>query len=117
MRRPLYIGIGLVATALGIVGLFVPLMPTTGFLLIAAWAFARSSPRLEAWLRGHPSLWPLIVDWEERRAIPVKAKVLAVAGMSLSLAIMWRAGVATAWLAVTAVVLAAIAGWIVTRPS
>jgi len=117
MRRPLYIGIGLAATALGIVGLFVPLMPTTVFLLVAAWAFARSSPRLEAWLRGHPQLGPLIADWEARGAIPVKAKVLAVAGMSLSMVLMWRLGVSAPWLIGTGAVLALIAAWIVSRPS
>ena len=62
--------LGLAATALGLAGAVLPVVPTTPFLLVAAWAFARSSPRLEAWLRDHPRLGPPLREWEARRAIP-----------------------------------------------
>jgi len=116
VRRHAYRLVGLLATALAIAGLFVPLLPTTVFLLVAAWAFARSSPRLEAWLRSHPRFGPLIHEWEARGAVPRAAKVAAVAGMSLSLAVMWLLGVQPWLLAVAAVVMVAIAAWLISRP-
>ena len=64
--RFVYIAIGCVMVALGVVGIFLPLLPTTPFLLVAVWAFARSSPRLEAWLIHHPKLGPPLRDWRGR---------------------------------------------------
>ena len=53
-RRHLYFAAGWVLTAIGVIGLVLPLMPGTIFLIAAAWCFSRSSPRFEAWLIGHP---------------------------------------------------------------
>jgi hypothetical protein len=58
-------------------------LPTTPFLLVAAACFARSSPRLEAWLVGHRRFGPLVVAWRERGAIPRAGKLLSLAGMAL----------------------------------
>ena len=58
---------GLMSVAIGAVGLVVPLLPTTPFLLVAAFAFARSSERLDRWLREHRSFGPLIDNWGPRR--------------------------------------------------
>ncbi|UVC11420.1 YbaN family protein [Rhizobium sp. TH2] len=83
--RFIYISIGVTAVALGIIGIALPLLPTTPFLLLAAWAFAKSSPRLEHWLVNHPRLGPPIEAWRLRGAIPTRIKVIALATMSLSL--------------------------------
>ena len=80
MMRLVYIAIGCTAVVLGVAGIFLPLLPTTPFLLLAAWAFARSSPRLEAWLVRHPRLGPPISAWRERGAIPARAKIVAIPG-------------------------------------
>lgn len=116
--RYVYIAIGLFAVATGVAGIFLPLLPTTPFLLVAAWAFAQSSPRLAAWLDGHPRLGPPLAAWRERRAIPVRAKILAAVGMSASLAFMLLSshvpGVAK--IAAT-LLLAACATFVLTRPS
>lgn len=76
-------------TAIGIVGVFVPLLPTTPFLLVAAWCFSRSSPRLEEWLFDHPSLGPPLRDWRREGAISARAKAIALTLMAASFAFFW----------------------------
>jgi uncharacterized membrane protein YbaN (DUF454 family) len=68
---------GLLCLALGAVGIFVPLLPTTPFLLLAAACFSRSSRRMHAWLLGNRIFGPILRDWEERRAIARRTKLLA----------------------------------------
>lgn len=78
-------GLGIFALALGIVGAFLPVMPTTIFLLVALWAFSRSSPRFHRWLYEHPRLGPPLRAWHEHRVIPVRAKAAAIGMMAGSL--------------------------------
>lgn len=116
-RRRLYQAIGWVAVGLAAAGAVLPLLPTTVFLLIALWAFARGSPEWADWLRANRRFGPYIRDWEERGAIPVRAKALAVIMMTASL--VWL-GWSTHSLLLTGgvgAVLAAVAGFILTRPS
>ena len=113
----LYRALGITCVALGTIGVFVPLLPTTVFLIIAVWAFARGSPEWADKVRQHPRLGPYIRDWEERGVIPNRAKALAVILMATS----WT-GVALAtrslvWMVGLGATLAAVALWIVTRPS
>lgn len=114
--RHLLIAFGCLNVALGAVGLFLPVMPTTVFLLIALWAFSKSSPRFRNRLYRHPRLGPFVRDWRRHGVIRPRAKALAVAMMSLSVAFL--AVTADNWLvpASTGAGLAVIAGWIVTRP-
>lgn len=81
-----YLVAGFLLLALGIIGAFLPLMPTTIFVILAAACFARSSARLESWLLGHKRFGPMIVAWRTERAIPRRAKVLAAIGMVLGYA-------------------------------
>jgi uncharacterized protein len=76
---------GIVAVALGLVGIVLPLLPTTPFLLLAAFCFARSSPALHDWIIHHPRLGPPIQDWRTHRAISRKAKTGALALLGLAL--------------------------------
>ena len=109
--------LGSAAVGLGFVGIFVPLLPTTPFLLVAAWAFARSSPRLDAWLHAHPRLGAPLTAWEERRAIPRKAKAFAGISLPAGWLLLWSGG-ALAGIALAAGVVALTAGvWILSRPS
>ncbi len=104
--------------ALGAIGIFLPLLPTTPFLLVAVAAFMRSSPRFEQWLRGHPLFGPYISDWTEHRAVPLSAKIIAVVTMSASF--IWLAFYSNApafAVGLTGVILASIAIWLVTRPT
>lgn len=76
--------LGGIALALGIVGIFLPLLPTTPFLLLAAALWVRSSPRLYAWLLSHRCFGEYIRNFRENRAIPLRAKVF-------SISLMWAA--------------------------
>lgn len=74
---------------LGVIGAFLPILPTTPFMILAAGCFARSSPRLEAWLLSHPVFGPMLRDWRERGAIPQRAKMAAVVGCVFGYALFW----------------------------
>lgn len=87
MRRHGYLALGWICVALGLVGVFLPIMPTTIFILAAAWAFARSSPRLHQWLRDHPQFGEPLIAWEQHRAMPRRAKRVALGMLALSYAI------------------------------
>ncbi len=80
--KPLWFVLGLAALIVGVVGIFLPLIPTTGPLLIAAFAFARSSPRFHTWLMNHPRLGTFIRDFQAGRGIPLSTKIVAVAAMA-----------------------------------
>jgi uncharacterized protein len=84
LRRLPYLCLAWVCIALGAAGVFLPLLPTTPFLLVAAWAAPKGPPRLDAWLRNHPRLGPYLRDWEEERAVPLRAKRLACALLLVS---------------------------------
>lgn len=112
------IAFGWINVALGVVGMFLPLLPTTVFLLIALWAFAKSSQRFHDWLYHHPRLGPPLRAWHQHGAIATPAKVLAVSVMALS--VTYTAVFVDAnWTlpATIAAVMIPIATWIITRPN
>jgi uncharacterized membrane protein YbaN (DUF454 family) len=78
-------GVGWLSVALGVIGIFLPILPTTPFLLLAAACFARSSPRFYNWLVNHPRLGPWIRDFLEGNGIPLKGKVYAIGTMWISI--------------------------------
>lgn len=115
--RPVYFAAGVLLVGLGIIGIFVPLMPTTTFLILAAWCFARSSKRAETWLLTHSVFGPPIVAWRREGAIARKYKVLSVAGMSVGFALFCFTARPSLWLAlVVGAVLLGCALFAVTRP-
>jgi len=79
-------GVGWLSVALGMTGIFLPVLPTTPFLLLAAACFARSSPRFYHWLVDHPRLGPWIRGYLEGSGIPLKGKVYAIGLMWLGIA-------------------------------
>jgi uncharacterized protein len=109
--------VGILATACGIAGIVLPLVPTTPFLLLAAFAFARSSPALHEWLVTHPRLGPPIADWRAHGAIARRTKMLAVAVILATFLGSWAAGVGATLLAVQAAVLTMVTLFILSRPT
>lgn len=115
--RSIYLLGGFSLTAVGIVGIFLPLLPTTPFLLIAAWCFSRSSPRLEQWLLDHGTLGPPLRDWRRDGAISARAKAIAVVLMAASFAFFFYKVDPSPLLAGTvALVLGLCSLFILTRP-
>lgn len=78
LLRILLFGGGILSTALGVLGIFLPLLPTVPLLLLAAACFARSSPRCYTWLLDHPRLGPMFSDYLDGNGIPLRAKVWAI---------------------------------------
>jgi uncharacterized protein len=89
MKSTGFLALGYLMVGLGFVGIFLPILPTTPFLILAAGCFARSSPRLERWLLDHPRFGPLLRDWRERGAIPRRAKALSFASMGVGYLLFW----------------------------
>lgn len=83
LLRGVFLGLGFFFVALGFIGAFLPVLPTTPFLILAVACFARSSTRFETWLLHHPRFGPLLREWRLRGAIPRKAKLAALIGMTL----------------------------------
>lgn len=114
--RSVWLAVGAFSLACGVVGAVLPLLPTTPFVLLSAYAFARSSPRLYRWLILHPQFGPLIINWNRYGAIDRRAKVIAVGVIILTPFITWIVGAPFWALAAQIVVLAGVFGFIVTRP-
>ncbi|MEO0422309.1 MAG: YbaN family protein [Pseudomonadota bacterium] len=114
--RMIWFAVGLSALALGAVGVVLPLLPTTPFVLLAAYAFARSSRRCHDWLLGHALFGPIIRDWQREGAISRRAKVTAAISMMAIFALSLALGVAPTVLAIQALVLSASATYVLSRP-
>jgi uncharacterized protein len=113
-----YLGIGWFFVALGTIGIFLPVLPTTPFLLISLWAFSRSSPRMHNWLYTHPKAGPYLVAWSEYHVIPPKAKMLSVTLMTASwLYVTFKH--ANSWVlpAILAAVMGSVFFYILSKPS
>ena len=112
------IAFGWLNVGLGMIGVVVPGMPTTVFLLIAVWAFSKSSIRFQRWLWEHPRFGPPLRAWHLHRVIPFQAKIMAAAMMTLSIVIV-ALFVAETWVmpVVLAAVMLPICLYIVTRAS
>ena len=114
-RRYLLLGLGVFFTALGGIGVLLPLIPTTPFLILAVWAFSGSSERLHRWLLYHPRFGPPLQRWRTHRVVPWRAKITAWSMMAASLAYTIFVRRAS-WPVIAAIVaLMAVAVWYVAR--
>ena len=85
--RVLLVSVGWLSLVLGVIGIFLPLLPTTPFLLLTATCFAKSSPRFHRWLLSHPRLGPPIHNWQQHRCIVPATKRLATLIIVLSFSV------------------------------
>lgn len=117
MQRVVLLGLGWLFVGIGALGAFLPLLPTTPFLLLAAWAFARSSHRFHDWLYGQRHFGPVLLAWRDHRVIPVRAKIIAVTAMSASLGWVIFLLHSPWWVPFTmAAVMIPVAIWMLSRP-
>ena len=115
--RYIWLFVGILSTACGIAGVVLPLVPTTPFLLVAAFAFARSSPRLHAALLAHPQFGPIIENWNRDGSIDKRSKFFALATMAFCVMISLYLRVPAGIMLIQLLVLGGVALFIVTRPS
>lgn len=106
---------GLFFVALGVVGAFLPVLPTVPFLLLAVFCFARSRPEWAERLYAHPRYGPSLRQWRDRGAVGRKAKLSALAVMAISVAVCWWA-IGWPWAAVVTLTLLCTGTWLWTRP-
>ncbi len=110
--------LGFLCVGLGLIGAFVPLLPTTIFIILGAGCFARSSPRLEGWLLDHPRFGPTLRAWRAEGAIPRTGKRAACIGITIGYVLFLIGAKPTLGLALAlSAMMASCAAWIVTRPA
>lgn len=114
--RWIWVSLGVLFVLLGTIGVFLPIMPTVPFLLLAAFFFARSSEKMHAWLLSHQIFGPPIEGWQRNGAIGRRAKILSSLSMLAGFGITVLLGVPLLFLALQAAVLIAVAVFIWTRP-
>ncbi|MDN5787025.1 YbaN family protein [Pseudorhodobacter sp.] len=116
LLRLIWFAVGGVSLLLGFIGILLPVMPTAPFVILAAYAFARSSPTLHRRLVEHRIFGPIILDWQKYGAIAPRIKLLAVAMMAVSLVAGYLLPLPTPAFVAQAVCMAAAAAFILSRP-
>ena len=115
--KAILIVFGCTNVVIGAVGIVIPGLPTTIFLIIALWAFSQSSDRFHKWLYNHRLFGPTLQNWTTHGIIPRKAKALAAISMSVSwCAVVYYSGY-WIWPLVVGILMIVVAGYILTRPS
>ena len=110
------LALALLSLMLGVVGLFVPVLPTVPFVLLSAWAAARSSPRLLDWLESHTAFGPMLTEWRRGGVVRRRVKWTATGVMGASAAIMLVV-VPNRWVALLAIgCMAGVLAWLWRRP-
>jgi len=116
--RGVFLALGTAALVLGVLGIFLPLLPTTPFVLLAAACYARGSRRFYQWLLAQRTFGPIVHEWQHYRSIPYKTKLTAVVLMSLTLGTSIVFFVKPVWLKVALAVMGVgLAIWLYRMPS
>ena len=114
--RVIWFILGAIALSFGVIGIALPIMPTVPFLIVAVWAFTKSSPRLKAKILNNPTYGPPIRKWQERGAIGRWAKIWAVGAMASGVAVTTYMGLPVLAIAAQALICTLVGIYVVTRP-
>ena len=118
ISKPVFMLLGHLATALGVIGIFLPLLPTTPFLLLASYCYSKGSENFHRWLLNHKHLGPPIKNWERYGSIPLKVKAFVIPFILLNLGyVMVFVQVNYAIKGIVAVICLCVIGFIASRPS
>ena len=116
--RVLLIILGFVSLAVGLVGIFVPLLPTTPFVLLSAYLFSKSSKTFHRWLREHRHFGRSVREWEEHQVVPLKAKIFGTVLTSISMIGVPLLTAVPGWaMATVGTLFAIVLAFVWTRPS
>ncbi len=115
-RRMPFLVLAYSCIGLGALGVVLPLLPTTPFLLAAAWAAPKGSPALDLWLRRHARLGPVLLAWREQHAIPTRSKWIACLLLLTSWLILLWTAIHPLVPPLTAVLFIVVAVFVTTRP-
>ncbi|WP_417531758.1 YbaN family protein [Marinobacter lipolyticus] len=102
---------------LGLLGVVLPLLPTTPFILLAAFCASRGSPQFALWLESHRTFGPAIENWRERRAVPLRGKIIACIMLGISWSILFLSGAPLALLVGLGVFFVGLVAFLLSRPS
>ena len=117
MKRTILISLGWLCVGLGFVGVFVPGIPTTIFLIIALWAFTKSSEKLRLWLLNHKRFGPILNNWQEHKVVPRRAKILMVVLMSLAVILFYYSSQSLILTIGLIIILVSVAIYVISLPS
>lgn len=117
LRRSIYLGVGWLSVGMAIAGVILPILPTTPMLLVAVWAFGKSSPELAERIRSHRVFGQPVRDWQDNGVISPKAKILALGIMTLMGGWLWAYSGLPIWLVVVVTgILAGAVIYVASRP-
>lgn len=115
--RYIWAGLGFLALLCGFIGVFLPLIPTVPFILLAAFLFARSSERMHNWLLSHPRFGPAISDWQTHGSISQRAKKAATLACAAVLVVSIVIGLRWELIAIQILTLSCVMVFLWTRPN
>ena len=117
MKKIILITVGWCCVGMAFIGVFVPGIPTTIFLIVALWAFARSSKKFHSWLMNHKRFGPILQNWESHKVVPRNAKILMVI-LQISAVIIFHYSLQNIYLTVLLIItLIFVARYVLSLPS
>lgn len=118
LKSSFYLALGYLSFALGFIGIFLPILPTTPFMIVALWAFSKGSKKMHNWLLNHPKFGKSLQAWEQHRIIPIKAKLTALLFISASATyILFFSNIPTYAAVMSVSTMACAITYVLTRPS
>jgi len=115
LMRLMYFILGWVFFIIGAIGALLPVLPTTPFMLLALWAFSKSSDRFHDWLYSHRFFGPPLQQWQQHRVIPLAAKIMAISMMSISFVFLLVLKTTPVWALISVGAVMLFAVWFILR--